>query len=310
MTRTKHITTALTALSAAAILAGPANAQAATVKVSSPTTKTVKAGAKATATITTAGGASTCKLQVAKTSKTVKLQGATKVRFSFKVAKKAKPGRYAVKVSCASAKGSYKLRIAKPSKGKAGKAKTLVSGKITAKATGRPAIKPTAPTAPVAPAQPATPKTYTADSPEVTQTWERYYKANYDQVFTTSGECTQLTYEKRRDIVERTVKTQIATWMNAGSPAGGFQQLDWTAKNWAANAKIGGFTVDQTPAPNSIVVRPAFDDAGPGHVAYVTSVGTTSIHVVEMNAAGGKGVTTERDIENGDIAALGLQFIH
>lgn len=54
------------------------------------------------------------------------------------------------------------------------------------------------------------------------------------------------------------------------------------AKNWLANAKAMGYTVNRVPAAGSIVVT---TDSRWGHVAYVESVSDDSIYVSEMNYA-------------------------
>lgn len=56
------------------------------------------------------------------------------------------------------------------------------------------------------------------------------------------------------------------------------------AGQWASSAAAAGFTVNQTPAPGSVIV---WVDGGYGHVGYVTDVqSTTSIKIVEANYNG------------------------
>lgn len=311
MTHAKHILTGFVLLAAATLPAGPAQAASQTVRVGKTSAKTVRAGAKASTTVAVSGRPSTCRITAGKQGRTVKMRDAQGVRFAYRISTRARPGRYTIRLTCATAHTRYTVTVRPPRRGRPGTGRTLITGKVTAQFIGEPSPSvPQAGTPTTGPtSDPAyTPgKTYTADSPEVAA----FYRARVLPYHSTwrNGECTDLADQRRPDIYERVTKVQIAAWMSAGGQ-GPLPYTRWTAYLWPENAKIGGFDVDQTPSVNSIVAWPQVDGYGSGHVAYILSVAETTFRVQEMNFNGHKGIATERTVAISDIRTEGLQIIH
>jgi surface antigen len=80
------------------------------------------------------------------------------------------------------------------------------------------------------------------------------------------------------------------------------------AATWALNARLGGYSVNQTPSVGAIM-QIATVDNGLGHVAYVESVNsaTGAWTISEMNVKGLDIVDTQTYPAS---AALGFSFIH
>ncbi len=135
---------------AAAVAAAPASA-AGVLSVTAP--KRVKAGASATVVVSV-DTVTSCRLTIGEVSALAPATGADRVTFTFKVAARAKPARYALTVRCGSSTRKLRMTVT-ARKGKRGASSRIVSGRI--KFVTRRAAAPPAPAPLPAPAPVATP---------------------------------------------------------------------------------------------------------------------------------------------------------
>jgi len=126
-------------------------------------------------------------------------------------------------------------------------------------------------------ASPSDPATQAAA--QATQWWQ----ANGVKLMTVfrNGQCTDWVSRKRPDVVERVEEASLVAKL-LHRP---FPKVDFTAKNWAKLAELGGLKVGTTPTVGAIAVwQPGVEGAKKtGHVGYVESVAGGSFTVSEEN---------------------------
>lgn len=277
-------------------------------------TRTADPGQQASAIVHVAGARS-CRLRAGNARRTVVLEGGTRVRYRFAIARAARPGRHTVTVRCDASSVAYRLIVRRGARKANG---PLIAGRITALISGRPVEDDEAGREPLdepagrgrerrpdplPSAAPLPPPKTSTDAPDVTRIWLDEVKPLFEA---RSGECTQWAYEKRPDIVERAERMSIARWLDSRKPEDRYALAMGIASAWADGARAAGLLVDRTPAVGALMVEPG----NPGHVAYVEAVGADGLFdVTEMNAPT-PGVVSGRTIDTAVIASEGLQFIH
>jgi surface antigen len=99
-----------------------------------------------------------------------------------------------------------------------------------------------------------------------------------------TGQCTDYVAAKRPDVIQTVDVWAYTRFLLAhGGPLG----IDWTAKDWVANAQNAGLSTGQVPEAGAVMVfQPgAFGAHSDGHVAIVNSIGSDgSFTISEMHA--------------------------
>lgn len=99
-----------------------------------------------------------------------------------------------------------------------------------------------------------------------------------------TGQCTDYVAAKRPDVIQ---SVDVWAYTNFLLAHGGPLGVDWTAKDWVANAQKAGLSTGPVPEAGAVMVfQPgAFGAHSDGHVAFVNSVGSDgSFTISEMHA--------------------------
>jgi hypothetical protein len=232
------------------------------------------------------------------------------LRFTFAVRRQARPGRYVVSVACGRWRPA-RFGIVVAGSGRRGVHKLLAptgtlvvdgtSAPVPAASVPQPASQTGAPAAVLASGS----VTWARALHEAQLRFDRE-RGELESMFR-NGECTDWAEAKRPDLFERVEVFDFAkVLVGAPRPA-----REWTAHAWDDNARSIGLPVSSTPTAGAIAVfERGMQGAGRafGHVAYVEEVYANGlVRISEMNAAGGRGVATQRILAPGGLA--GISFI-
>jgi hypothetical protein len=186
-----------------------------------------------------------------------------------------------------------------------------------ASASNVPATTGAAP-APELPAGPPTPVLPVVEHPHL-QPWalalarKAWASAGkeYDEGHFHDGQCVELVAAKRPDIVERTMITVWAESAETGRIV--WQELDWDANFWDANAAHAGYEVSATPSVGSIMVfhpKAYNHETAPGHGAYVEAVEANGSVVISEEHAPELWTVDQRTVTAQEMAGQDIDFIH
>jgi CHAP domain len=278
----RHMTAALAATAAAAAL--PATAEAETRLTDVPS---ARPGQAVTIRAVTTDS-DRCRLRIAGRSKSLRVTGFTRSRFTLRLSRRARPGRYPVLLRCHDQSDAAVLRV-RPRRGaRTASRRQIVAGPIRARAHRRP---------------------IGVDHPQVTAAW-RQERAGNDEFFLGAHDSTSWAYARRPDIVEAVVRQTIADALNDRWPDSGLILTSWNPASWDDNAAAAGLSVSAFPRAGDIMVwQLSADD---GHLAYVEQVlSGGAVRVSEMGWDGAPGVVTRRTITPAQMAgAFEVVFIH
>jgi surface antigen len=125
-----------------------------------------------------------------------------------------------------------------------------------------------------------------------------------------SGQCTELAFERRPDIVLKATEAWFDT-QNAKGDLGQAPQPNWDATFWDANAAAAGIPVGTAPQANAIMVYHSHNwPAWPGHVAYVEQVNPDGSFVIEEEDAPVSGKVDQRTVYPSDLVGADVDFIY
>ncbi len=122
-----------------------------------------------------------------------------------------------------------------------------------------------------------------------------------------NGQCTELAWERRPDIVAR-VAEDFYDRSASGAPVA---PINWDATFWDADAAAAGFRVGVKPRANAIMVYHSHDyPAWPGHLAWVASVSADGSFVVQEEDNPNPGRITERTVSPDQLTGSDIDFIY
>jgi surface antigen len=254
-----------------------------------------------------AAGAATCTASVGGARTTVSAAGAARVVVSFRVARRARAGRYRLSISCPPRPTlRVVLRIGRARGGRIARSPLDGAISVTPVASSRPASRQ--PATPVATAPAAGAPMSDADALALAQRYWTTYGGAYLAAFH-NGQCTDWAEQKRPDIVERaTVRLWADHYMGLLDTA-----VNWNGGFWDDTARAARLSVGTEPrAGAAVTFDPGTMGAGAttGHIAYVESVnGDGTFTISEMNAPYPFQVTS-RTIPVSAIAQGGIAFVY
>lgn len=193
------------------------------------------------------------------------------VRWRWRVAHDASPGRWEVAIACAGSRRAVSSAGAGRAVGGLSVAGGHGRGRLVAPHSLRISFSPAAP-ADRAPA----PSAYGEARPAAASNPFDF------------GQCTYHAYETRADVYEIAVARGVA---RGRTPSGGWW---WDAWRWLANARTAGIPTGGVPRPGALVVFPrGYGGSSIGHVAYVLRVNRNRSYVIsERNWNHHQDVTT------------------
>lgn len=290
--------TGLLALFAALIAATTAPAAVApTVSVKSKTSK-LRPGSAGWVEAR-AQGVSSCRLRIGSRQRTVRVnpEHRYEVEFSYRVNRRARPGRYRATLACGTETEAWSLQVRAKKSKKKRSYRSLLRGNIRATVTQSgddPGV-----------GLGTSPKQYSPESPEVTEQWNSTVRSFYDTA-AASGWCNGWTWIKRPDLYERVERFHLAKWLNETGGDGAYSTSNG-GLGWPELAREAGLRVDFTPEVGSV----AFWTGSPFHSAFVESVNLEAgtIKISEYQNTGGPIEPSYRDIALADLASRGAVFI-
>jgi hypothetical protein len=241
-------------------------------------------------------GAAVCRLSAPGGWARVGTRSALSVRFRFRVAPRARPGRYRVTTRCDRRTTVFRVTV----NSARGDADQLVGSRIRTHLIG--STSRSGGTA----APPPDPALVQARA-DAQAEWDTITGRRVMAGFRT-GQCTDWTARKRPDIIERVWVDRTALLNRR--PGRSAYEIDWTAEYWDDNARAAGLVVGTRPRRGAIAVFEAgAAGASPrtGHVAYVERVSRKGVVTIsEMNAFAGPGRVDIRAIK----PQPGISFIY
>jgi len=122
-----------------------------------------------------------------------------------------------------------------------------------------------------------------------------------------NGQCTELAWERRPDIVARVAED----WYDRSASGETVAPVNWDATFWDADAAAAGFRVGVRPQANAIMVYHSHDyPAWPGHVAWVRSVSADGSFVIQEEGNPNPGRVTERTVKPDQLVGSDIDFIY
>ena len=122
-----------------------------------------------------------------------------------------------------------------------------------------------------------------------------------------NGQCTELAWERRPDIVARVAEDLYDRSASGATIA----PVNWDATFWDADAASAGFLVGVKPQANAIMVYHSHDyPAWPGHVAWVRSVNADGSFVIQEEGNPNPGRVTERTVKPEQLVGADIDFIY
>jgi surface antigen len=262
-------------------------------------------------------GARTCTVRAGAVHTTANVSGASQIRVSLRVARRARAGAWRISIACPPLPARNVALSVRRSGNRGSASRQLVAGAIHVEVTARTRPRrPTAPTtltAPRAPSGASTPPAVAVPMSEADALARAHgdwgiYGAGYLAVFR-NGQCTDWAAQKRADIVEQaTVRLWADHFM--GQPDLG---ISWDGGFWDDMARAARLPVGTVPKAGALVT---FDpgvmgaDLTTGHIAYVESVNADGTFTIsEMNAPLA-GDVTYRSIPTAAVAQGGVNFVY
>lgn len=254
-----------------------------------------------------AEGVSSCRLRIGSRQRTVRVspEHRYEVEFSYRINRRARPGRYRATLACGTETKTWGLSVRKQKGKKKRTYRSLLRGNI--RATTSQIDQDEFADLPDLSQTPA--KQYTPDSPEVTTKWQEIVSQHHS-VGATRGGCNGWTWLKRPDLYEKVERFHLAKWYNETGGRGTYTISD--GLGWPQRAAEAGLTTDPTPVPGSIVFWPPSSYDPDGHFAFVESVDATAgtFSISEYMNDGGPVVPNYRTLSFSAIAEQGgLLFI-
>jgi hypothetical protein len=176
-------------------------------------------------------GSERCTLRIAGRSKSLAVTGFTRSRFTVRVSRRARPGRYPILLRCHETSDAAVLRVS-GRRARASSRRRIVAGPIRARAYRRP-IQP--------------------GSRQVTAVW-REEKPMNDDWFLSPGDELSWAYRRRPDVVEAAERRSIADALNDRWPDGDAMITNWDASSWDDNAVDAGLPVSAFPRVGALMV--------------------------------------------------------
>jgi surface antigen len=122
-----------------------------------------------------------------------------------------------------------------------------------------------------------------------------------------NGQCTELAWERRPDIVARVAED----FYDRSASGTTVVPVNWDATFWDADAAAAGFRVGIKPQANAIMVYHSHDyPAWPGHVAWVRSVSANGSFVIQEEGNPIPGRVTERTVTPDQLVGADIDFIY
>jgi CHAP domain len=123
-----------------------------------------------------------------------------------------------------------------------------------------------------------------------------------------NGQCTELAWEKRPDIVALIAEDDHDRWVSSGYA---LPTPDWDATFWDDLAAGAGIPVGTVPERGAIMVFNSSDyPTWPGHLAYVDSVNADGSFVIAEENAPTPGVISIRTVEPSELTGADADFIY
>jgi surface antigen len=122
-----------------------------------------------------------------------------------------------------------------------------------------------------------------------------------------NGQCTELAWERRPDIVARVAED----WYDRSASGATVAPVNWDATFWDSDAAAAGFRVGVRPQANAIMVYHSHDyPAWPGHVAWVRAVSADGSFVIQEEGNPDPGRVTERTVKPDQLVGADIDFIY